>query len=92
MDRRWTEGIQRRSFYCARTTVLGLLCSADAEIPRVEAGDFRVFVRARRAASQKAASSSSMMSLSSVSITSRVAPSIGRKFFAKNDATATLPS
>ena len=32
------------------------------------------------------------MSLSSVSITSRVLVSSGRKFYAKNDATATLPS
>ena len=32
------------------------------------------------------------MSLSSVSMTSRVLVSIGKKFYAKNDATAILPS
>ena len=41
---------------------------------------------------QKLASSSSIASLSRVSITSLVLVSSGRKFFAKNDATAILPS
>jgi len=44
------------------------------------------------AADQKAASSSSMMSVSRVSMTERVLDSSGRKFLAKNDATPTLPS
>ena len=41
---------------------------------------------------QNDASSSSITSLSSVSMTSLVLVSSGRKFFAKNDATAILPS
>src|ERR1700731_2017773 len=41
---------------------------------------------------QNDASSSSMTSLSIVSNTARVLVSSGRKFFAKNDATAILPS
>ena len=43
-------------------------------------------------ACQNAASSSSMISLSIVSSTWRVLVNSGRKFFAKNDATAILPS
>gem|GEM_PF-3708795 len=44
------------------------------------------------AAAQNAASSSSMISLSMDSSTARVLVSSGRKFFAKNEATAILPS
>ncbi len=66
------------------------LALRNARRPREESGG--VSGPKRTEGGQKLASSSSMTSLSRFSMMDRVLVSSGRKFFAKNDATAILPS
>ena len=92
--RRRKEGIRGGPFPFAnhsraQTTVGNFALHAECAASRTLAAEY---AGSRTLAAQKAASSSSMTSLSRVSTTWRVLVNNGRKFFAKNDATAILPS